>query len=147
MKSEPDVYSIEQLKKDGSTWWTGVRNYQARNFMWKDMQIGDKVLFYHSNAEPPGIAGIAEVAKLAQPDPTQFDKKSEYYESRASIEKPMWYCTQLKFKKIFKNYISLDQLKSEKSLADMLVLKRGQRLSVQPVSEKHFQTIEKLGSS
>jgi predicted RNA-binding protein with PUA-like domain len=80
MKSEPDVYSFEQLKNDRTTWWTGVRNYQARNFMMNQMKLGDTVLFYHSNAEPPGIAGLAKVTKLAQPDPTQFDKKSEYFD-------------------------------------------------------------------
>src|ERR1043165_3838406 len=115
MKSEPDVYSIDHLKKDGTTWWTGVRNYQARNFMWKEMQVGDKVLFYHSNAEPPGIAGIAEVSKLAEPDATQFDKKSDVFEPKASKEKPMWYCVQVKFKKSFKNFISLDEIKAEKA--------------------------------
>ncbi len=145
MKSEPDVYSIEQLKKDGSTWWTGVRNYQARNFMWKEMQVGDKVLFYHSSCEPPGIAGIAEISKAAEPDATQFDKKSEYFDAKATKEKPMWYCTQVKFKKIFKHYVTLEEIKSEKSLSDMLVLKRGQRLSIQPVDEKHFRILEKMG--
>lgn len=146
MKSEPDVYSIEHLKKDGSTWWTGVRNYQARNFMWKEMQVGDQVLFYHSNTEPPGIAGIAEICQLAKPDPTQFDKKSEYYEPKATLEKPMWYCTQVKFKTIFKTYIPLEKIKSEKKLSDILVIKKGQRLSVQPVSEEHFKILEKLGA-
>lgn len=145
MKSEPDVYSIEQLKKDGSTWWNGVRNYQARNFMWKEMQPGDKVLFYHSSCEPPGIAGIAEISKAAEPDATQFDKKSEYFDAKATKEKPMWYCTQVKFKKIFKHYVTLEEIKAEKSLADMLVLKRGQRLSIQPVEEKHFKILEKMG--
>lgn len=145
MKSEPDVFSIEQLKKDGTTWWSGVRNYQARNYMWKEMQPGDKVLFYHSSCEIPGIAGIAEISKAAEPDPTQFDKKSEYFDKKATKEKPMWYCTQVKFKKIFKNFISLEELRGEKSLADMLVLKKGQRLSIQPVSEKHFQILEKMG--
>lgn len=145
MKSEPDVYSIEHLKKDGTSWWTGVRNYQARNFMWKEMCVGDRVLFYHSSTEPPGIAGIAEISKLAEPDPSQFDKKSDSFEPKATKEKPMWYCTQVKYKKTFKNYISLEQIKKEKSLADMLVLKKGQRLSIQPVSEKHFQILEKMG--
>lgn len=145
MKSEPDVYSISTLKTDKKTWWTGVRNYQARNFMWKEMQIGDQVLFYHSNAEPPGIAGLAEISQLAKPDPTQFDKKSEYFESRASVEKPMWYCTEVQFKQQFKNFISLDELRQNPKLQDLLVIKKGQRLSIQPVTEKDFQLILKLG--
>ena len=145
MKSEPDVYSIDQLKKDGNTWWSGVRNYQARNFMWKEMQPGDKVLFYHSSCEPPGVAGIAEVSKAAEPDPTQFDKKSEYHEPKATKEKPMWYCTQIKFKKIFKHYVTLEEIRAEKALAEMPLLQRGQRLSVQPLSEKQFHHIEKMG--
>ena len=88
MKSEPDVYSITDLKKNSTTWWEGVRNYQARNFMTKDMSPGDLVLFYHSNAEPSGVAGIAKVSKSAEPDQTQFDKKSEYFEANASVDKP-----------------------------------------------------------
>ncbi len=145
MKSEPDVYSIDQLKKDKTTWWTGVRNYQARNFMMNEMQVGDLVLFYHSNAEPPGIAGIAEVSKAAEPDSLQFDSKNEYFEPRASQSKPVWYCVQVRFVSRFTNYISLDQLRSEKELASMLVLKKGQRLSIQPVTADEFSVIQKLG--
>lgn len=144
MKSEPDVYSIEHLKKDKTTWWECVRNYQARNFMQKDMQIGDLVLFYHSSAEPSGIAGLARVSKTAEPDATQFDKKSEYYDPKASKEKPIWFCVQVEFVKKFKEIISLDQLRNEKSLAQMQVLKRGQRLSIQPVTASEFNQIEKL---
>lgn len=139
------MYSIEQLKKDESTWWNGVRNYQARNFMWKEMQVGDKVLFYHSSCEPPGIAGMAEISKAAEPDQTQFDKKSEYFDAKATKEKPIWYCSQVKFKKIFKHYVTLEEIKSEKALSEMLILKRGQRLSIQPVDEKHFRILEKMG--
>lgn len=145
MKSEPDVYSFEMLKKDGTTWWTGVRNYQARNFMMKDMKLGDWVLFYHSNATPPGIAGLAKVSHLAQPDPTQFDKKSEYFDAKASKEKPNWFCVQVKFEKAFKNFISLEALRETKSLSEMLVLKKGQRLSIQPVFDEHFVILKKMG--
>ncbi len=144
MKSEPDVYSIDHLAKDKTTWWENVRNYQARNFMMKDMQLGDLVLFYHSNAEPPGIAGIAEVSKLAEADQNQFDKKSEYYDAKASKENPIWFCVQVRFKKKFKKLIPLSELKNEKPLAEMLVLKKGQRLSIQPVLEKEFAHILKL---
>jgi len=140
MKSEPDVYSIASLKKDKRTWWEGVRNYQARNFM-KEMAVGDEVLFYHSSAEPPGIAGLARVSKTAQPDQTQFNAKSDYHEPKATKEKPMWFCVEVEFVKEFSQLISLDRLKKEKSLSEMLVLQRGQRLSVQPVGEKHFKKV------
>lgn len=144
MKSEPDVYSIETLKKDKTTWWEGVRNYQARNFMMKDMKVGDLVLFYHSNAEPSGVAGIAKVSHAAEPDKSQFDKKSEYFDPKATKEKPNWFCVQVEYVKEFKEVISLNDLREEKSLADMLVLKKGQRLSVQPVDKKHFEIIKRL---
>jgi predicted RNA-binding protein with PUA-like domain len=113
--------------------------------MMKDMKVGDWVLFYHSNAAPPGIAGLAKVSKLSQPDPTQFDKKSEYYDAKATKEKPNWFCVQVKHEKAFKNFVSLDTLRQTKSLSDMLVLKKGQRLSIQPVSEEHFQILKKMG--
>ncbi len=144
MKSEPEVYSIEHLKKDKKTLWSGVRNYQARNFM-KAMNVGDEVLFYHSSAEPPGVAGIARISKKAIPDPSQFDAKSEYHDKKASKEKPIWFCVEVSFEKSFSKLLSLHQLKNEKTLADLLLLKRGQRLSVQPVDEAHFQYIQKLG--
>ncbi len=145
MKSEPDVYSIDQLAKDKTTWWGGVRNYQARNFMMNDMKVGDWVLFYHSNAEPPGVAGLAKVSKVAAPDETQFDKKSEYFDPKASKEKPIWFCVQVEFVKKFKNLVSLQDLRDEPKLADLLVLKKGQRLSIQPVSKVHFDLIKKMG--
>lgn len=144
MKSEPETYPIDQLKKDQKTWWTGVRNYQARNFMMKDMQIGDEVLFYHSNAEPPGIVGIAKVCALAQPDESQFDKKSEQFEPRATREKPVWFCVQIEFVKKFSKIISLTELKNNKSLQEMPLLQKGQRLSVQPVNAKQFESILKV---
>lgn len=145
MKSEPDVFSIDHLQRDKTTWWEGVRNYQARNFMMKEMTEGDLVLFYHSNAEPSGVAGIAKVSAAAQPDKTQFDKKSEYYDEKATKEKPSWFCVQVQFVQKFPEMVSLQELREEKSLAEMLVLKKGQRLSVQPVDKKHFETVQKLG--
>lgn len=141
MKSEPDVFSIDDLEKNKTTLWEGVRNYQARNFMMKDMQIGDEVLFYHSNAEPPGIAGVATVSKLAIPDPLQFDKKSEYYDPKATKEKPIWYCVEVKFKKKFKNMLSLNEIKSDKNLKNMIVIQKGSRLSINPVDKKDFEYI------
>lgn len=145
MKSEPDVYSIDQLKKDKTTWWEGVRNYQARNFMMKDMQVGDEVLFYHSNAEPPGVAGIARISKVAAPDKLQFDKKSEYFDPKASVEKPIWYCVEVQFEEKFKHLVSLNDLRGQEKLQDMLVLQKGSRLSVQPVDKKHFDLVKKMG--
>lgn len=146
MKTEPDVFSIDQLKKDKTTPWTGVRNYQARNFM-KDMNLGDEVIFYHSSADPSGAVGIANVSKLAFPDPTQFDKKSEYFDPKATKEKPIWFCVEVAYVSTFKHLLTLDDLRKQKSLASMLVLKRGQRLSVQPVTAKEFETVKKLGEA
>lgn len=145
MKSEPDVYSIDQLKKDSTTPWEGVRNYQARNFMMKDMQVGDLVLFYHSNAEPSGVAGIAKVSKAAFPDKTQFDKKSEYHDAKATKEKPIWFCVEVEYVEKFRNFISLAELRENDKLADMVVLQKGSRLSVQPVDKKHFDIVKKMG--
>lgn len=144
MKSEPDVFSIDTLKKDKTTWWEGVRNYQARNFMRDEMKVGDEVLFYHSSTEIPGIAGLAKVSKAAEPDKAQFDKKSEYYEPKATKEKPYWFCVQVEFVEKFPEVFSLEQIKKEKSLSTMLVLKKGQRLSIQPVTETEYKNILKL---
>lgn len=143
MKSEPDVYGIDNLKNDKTTWWEGVRNYQARNFMMKDMQVGDEVLFYHSNAVPPGIAGVAVVSHRAEPDKTQFDKKSEYYDPKATKEKPIWFCAQVKYVAKLKELIPLETIKSDPMLSDMLVIKRGQRLSIQPVTAKDIAHLKK----
>ena len=144
MKSEPDVFSIQDLKKKKTTDWDGVRNYQARNYMRDQMKKGDLVFFYHSNAEPSGIAGIARVCKESHPDKSQFDKKSEYYDEKASKEKPNWFCVQVRFEKKFPQLISLQQLRDETALSEMLVLKKGQRLSIQPVDEKDFLHIVKM---
>lgn len=145
MKSEPDVFSIDDLARKKTSPWDGVRNYQARNFMMNDMKIGDLVLFYHSNAEPPGIAGIAKVASAAAPDLTALDKKSEYYDEKATRENPRWFCVSVGYVKKFKNYVSLEQLRHTKELKEMLVLKKGQRLSIQPVTAKDYERIVKMG--
>ncbi|MCB0408360.1 MAG: EVE domain-containing protein [Bdellovibrionales bacterium] len=144
MKSEPDVFSIDDLKKKKSSLWDGVRNYQARNFMRNDMHPGDCVLFYHSNATPPGVAGLATVSKQASADPTQFDKKSEYYDPKSSKEKPRWFCVEVQFKEKFKHFVSLEAIKQNLDLKDMLVVQKGQRLSIQPVEKKHFDKILKM---
>ncbi len=144
MKSEPDVYSIDTLKKEKKTLWDGIRNYQARNFMMKDMKVGDHVLFYHSNAKPPGIAGLAKVSKKATPDPTAFDKKSKYFDEKSSKENPRWFCVEVSYKKKLKKLISLDDIRANKKLADMMVIRKGSRLSIQPVTEKEFNEIVKM---
>lgn len=145
MKSEPDVFSFQHLLKDKSTWWEGVRNYQARNFMTQSMQVEDLVLFYHSNAEPSGVAGIAKISAQAEPDKLQFDKKSEYFDAKATKEKPIWFCVQVKPVQSFKSFVSLQDLKDEKSLSEMMVIKKGQRLSIQPVTEAEFKQVCKMG--
>ncbi|MEK6556439.1 MAG: EVE domain-containing protein [Bdellovibrionota bacterium] len=144
MKTEPDVFSIDDLAKKGESLWDGVRNYQARNFMMNDMKVGDTVLFYHSNATPSGVVGLAKVAKPAKPDPSQFDKKSEYYDPKATPEKPRWFCVTVGFDKKFKKEVSLEVIKETKSLKDMILVHRS-RLSVQPVLESEFKTICKMG--
>ncbi|OHA82263.1 MAG: EVE domain-containing protein [Candidatus Yonathbacteria bacterium RIFCSPHIGHO2_01_FULL_51_10] len=146
IKSEPSSYSIDDLKRDKTTPWSGVRNFQARNFMRDDMKVGDLALFYHSSTEPLGIVGVAKVASLPYPDPTQFDKTSPYYDPRATKEKPMWFLVDFRFVKKFKRMIALAELKASPSFADMLVTQRGSRLSIQPVAQKHFEKIVTLTS-
>lgn len=143
-KSEPLTYSIDQLKKDKKTIWEGVRNYQARNFL-MEMKPGDQVLFYHSNCKPPGVVGVAEITKEAEPDPFQFDKKSDYYDPKSTKEKPRWHCPEMKFSKKLKNQVSLEELKNTKALEGMQLIARGNRLSVMPVSKKQYDTIIKMG--
>ncbi len=145
MKSEPETFPIDQLAKEKTTWWEGVRNYQARNFMMNEMEPGDEVLFYHSNAEPPGIAGLAKVSKKAVADQTQFDKKSEYFDPKATLENPRWLCVELTFLKKFKNFIPLAEIKSTTPLSKMILLQKGSRLSIQPVTLAEFELIKKMG--
>ena len=140
MKSEPSCYGIDDLKRDRVGMWDDVRNYQARNYM-REMKKGDMVLFYHSSCDVIGIVGIAEVAKEAYPDSTQFDKKSYKYDSKSTEENPRWVSVDLRFKKKFKEPLTLNELKLDPAFADMLVVKKGMRLSVQPVAEKHFKKI------
>lgn len=140
MKSEPDVYPLEQLKKDGRTGWTCVRNYQARNFMRDQMKVGDRVLFYHSNAEPPAFVGIAEVCSASHPDPTQFDAKSEYYDAKSAKDAPTWMMVDIKYVDTFKRPVSRDECKKTKALEKMSLFKQG-RLSVARVTEAEFNLI------
>lgn len=145
MKSEPEELSIDQLAKDKTSWWTGVRNYQARNFMMNDMKVGDRILFYHSNAEPSGVFGTAKVTKPAEVDALQFDKKSEYFDPKAKKEKPTWFCVEVGFESKFIRPVGLDELKSHPHLKDMMVIKKGMRLSIQPVTKSEFEVICELG--
>ena len=142
MKSEPDECSIDDvLKAPGRiTPWSGVRNYQARNFMRDQMQVGDGVLFYHSSCEVPGIAGLAEVASAPYPDPTQFDPKSEYYDPAARKDAPRWVLVDIRAVKKTR-LVSLGELREHKALADMAVLRRGNRLSITPVQPAEWRYI------
>lgn len=145
VKTEPDVFSIDDFARVKVTDWTGVRNYQARNFL-MEMEVGDEVLIYHSNAEPPGIVGLAKVHAKATPDQTQFDSKSEYFEPKATKTAPRWFCPDLKFVRKFQRQIPLDELRSTKALDGLALLQRGSRLSVIPVAGKHFDAILKMVS-
>lgn len=144
MKSEPDAFSIDDLREKQESLWDGVRNYQARNFMMNEMSVGDQVLFYHSNTEPPGVVGIAEVSHSAVPDPTQFNKKSKYFYERATKDKPVWYCVKIRFKEKLPRVVPLAELREDKKLAQMPLLQKGQRLSIQPVRAGEFEHILKL---
>ena len=141
MKSEPSTYSIDDLKKDKVTQWEGVRNYQARNFMRDQMKIGDKVLFYHSNATPPGIAGLAEVCRESYPDYFALDASSKYFDPKSTEEKPIWMMVDVKFIKKFDKLVSLEEIKARPELANMLVIKKGMRLSIQPVTENDYNIL------
>ena len=135
MKSEPDAYSIDSLKNDGVTLWDGIRNYQARNFMRK-MAFGDKVFFYHSNCKPPGIVGLMEVIDLNIVDPTQFDKSSKYYDPKSKPEAPRWDCVKVKYLFKSKNILSLPDLKILFNEDELLVVKKGNRLSILPIKNE-----------
>ena len=143
MKSEPDAFSIQDLQKrpKKTEHWDGVRNYQARNFMRDDMKKGDLVLFYHSSCKDVGVAGIAKVVKESYPDHTQFDPKSKYFDPKASEDNPRWFMVDVKWVKTFKEVIPLKLLKECKELEDMHLVKKGTRLSIQPVTEKEFEFI------
>jgi|SRR5690349_15023119 predicted RNA-binding protein with PUA-like domain len=141
MKTEPDEFSIDDLARKKIEAWTGVRNYQARNFMRDGMQVGDGVLFYHSSCAEPGVAGIAEVATAAHPDPTQFDRKSDYYDAASKREEPRWFLVDVKFKRKLKRVIPLTELKSRPELEGFALISRGNRLSVLPVTKAQWDFI------
>ena len=144
MKSEPSAFSIQDLKRKKSEPWDGVRNYQARNFMRDEMSPGDLVLFYHSNAEPSGIAGIAKIKGPSRPDPTAFDPKNIHFDPSSDPKNPRWWLVDVEFVRAAQQVISLATLRDTDGLEDMQVLRKGQRLSVMPVTAQEFRIIEKL---
>jgi predicted RNA-binding protein with PUA-like domain len=145
MKSEPEDFGIDYLERVGIEPWTGVRNYQARNFMRDGMKVGDGVLFYHSNTEVPGVAGLAEVASVAYPDPTQFQKKSKYYDEKSTQENPRWMLVDVRFKRKLKRVIPLDEIRLHADeLGEFALTARGSRLSVLPVTAAQWKLILSL---
>ena len=142
MKSEPDVYSIDDLERDGSTHWEGVRNYSARNNM-RAMKVGDEVLYYHSNAKPPSVVGLARVSKEAYPDHFAFDPKSKYFDAKSDADKPRWHMVEIEFVAKSDQPLGLPDIKADPALADMELVRYG-RLSVQGVKREEFQHVQKL---
>ena len=139
MKSEPSAYSIDDLERDGTTDWTGVRNYQVRNMFRDDFRKGDLAFFYHSSCARPGIVGLMSVTGPASPDPGQFDPRSEYFDVRAQRDKPVWLSVAVSFKQKFAAVLALDELRCYPDLADLALLRRGNRLSVMPVSPAEWR--------
>jgi predicted RNA-binding protein with PUA-like domain len=146
MKSEPSEYSIDDLEMDGRTHWDGIRNYQARNYMRDEMQIGDLVLFYHSVVRPPGVVGLAEVVSEPYPDHTAWDPDSKYFDPDSTPEDPRWFMVDVAFVRKFPRKVTIDEIRAHPELGDMVLLHRP-RLSVQPVTEKEFEIIVALAES
>ena len=147
MKSEPSVFSIDDLARapKQTTFWNGVRNFQARNLLRDEISLGDGVIFYHSSADPPGAAGLAEVSRAGYPDATQFDAKSEYHDPDATPDQPRWFMVDIKFKEKFTRFLPLEELRATAALKDMVLLRKGSRLSVQPVTAAEWKAIVALG--
>ena len=147
VKTEPDVFSFDDMMKakNRTTFWDGVRNYQARNTMRDEMKLGDLVIVYHSNAEPPGAVGIAKVVREGYPDPTQFDSKHDHFDPDADPAEPRWFMVDLQAVEPFARLVSLPELREQKALSSMVLLQKGSRLSVQPVRGAEFEMIRKMG--
>jgi len=144
MKSEPNDYSIDDLERDGSEPWDGIRNYQVRNMMRDVMKVGDKALFYHSNAGPKtGVAGVMKIASNAYPDPTQFDTEDAHYDPKSDPDSPRWLCVDVKFNEKFPRVVTLSEIKSQKQFAEMQLVQKGNRLSVMPIKKTHFEALYK----
>jgi predicted RNA-binding protein with PUA-like domain len=144
IKSEPEVFSIDDLAKEKTTYWDGVRNYQARNFIRDEMKFGDKVIFYHSNTEPPAAAGICEVVKEAYPDFTAFDPSNPHFDPKSKKDLPTWFMFDVKFVKKLSKPVSISEIKANKKLQKMNLIQRGNRLSVMPVTKDEFDEILKM---
>jgi len=146
MKSEPSEYSIDDLKRDKKTAWTGIRNYQVRNMIRDVMKVGDKALFYHSSCKDVGVVGEMEVVSEAKPDPTQFNSKSEYYDKRSLKENPLWLAVTIGYKATFSKLVSLARLRTESALKDLIILRKGNRLSITEVTKDEYERIVKIGN-
>ncbi len=144
MKSEPVVFSIDDLKNKKISGWDGVRNYQARNYMRDEMKLDDLIFFYHSSCEVPGIAGLARVSKTSHPDPSQFDKKSEYFDTKATKENPRWFMVEVEFVEKFNHVITRSDLKTRPELSSMPVVQKGSRLSINRVKPEEYKFITKF---
>jgi predicted RNA-binding protein with PUA-like domain len=144
-KCEPEAYSIDDLERDGSTGWEGVRNYQARNLLRDEIRPGDEVLFYASNADPSGVSGLARVTRAGFPDPLQFEKGDEYFDPGSDPAAPRWFSVEIGFVARFPRIIPLAELKTTPGLEQMQLLRKGNRLSVQPVTREEFEIVKKLG--
>ncbi|MBL1214430.1 MAG: EVE domain-containing protein [Ignavibacteriae bacterium] len=143
-KSEPNAYSIYDMEKDKTTFWDGVRNYQARNFIRDDMKKGDQVLFYHSNAKPNAVAGICEIIKEGYPDFTAFDPDNKHFDPKSKTDEPAWFMVDIKFIKKFKNAVTLEEIKNNTKLKNTRLVQRGNRLSVFPIKKAEFDEIVKM---
>ena len=141
MKSEPDAYSIDDLERDGREMWDGIRNYQARNMMRDDMRVGDEVIFYHSACKEPAAVGIMKIASEPYPDPTQFDPRSKYHDPKSSKDDPRWYLVDVEFVRKLSRPLTLKELRTEPGLEGMLLLRRGNRLSITPVEKRHWNLL------
>jgi predicted RNA-binding protein with PUA-like domain len=145
MKVEPSAYTIDDLQRDGGTGWEGVRNYKARNLLRDEIQVGDGVLFYASNADPSGVVGLADVARAGYPDPLQFVRGHDYFDPKATADAPIWYSVDIRFVERFPAVVALADLKADPALRGMMVTKRGARLSVQPVSPAEYAEVCRMG--
>jgi predicted RNA-binding protein with PUA-like domain len=145
MKCEPSAYTIDDLERDATTSWEGVRNYQARNYMRDQMQVGDPVLFYASNAEPSGVTGLAKIVRAGYPDPFAVKKGHKYFDEASTKDTPIWYTVDIGFVEKFPTIVPLDRLKATKGLENMVVTQKGSRLSVQPVTKSEYDIVARLG--